>query len=213
MGDPGVDYRRPLCVGDLKDRAIAVTAITLTNGIWDYILFISIAWEVVVMAQKIQTLLGVLVSFLATASVAQAQSSTSRFGDNVCPNQMELGAEYSLTHSDVYSAKYFSLVAGGSLDLSRCPNVPGVGYIISKPDFSIRYMAKPGQRLKVNVNARCDTVLLINSPTNEWHWNDDTNGVDPEIWLTHSVNGYYDIWVGTITTANCDAEVRLESFE
>jgi len=165
------------------------------------------------MAKKTQTLLSVLVSFLVTASLAQAQSSTSRFGDNVCPNQMELGAEYSLTHSDIYSAKYFSLVAGGSLDLSRCPNVPGLGYVISKPDFSIRYMAKPGQRLKVNVNARCDTVLLINSPSNEWHWNDDTNGVDPEIWLTHSVNGYYDIWVGTITTANCDAEVRLESFE
>ena len=114
------------------------------------------------MAKKIQTLLGVLVSFLVTASVAQVQSSTSRY-DNVCPNQMEMGTEYSLTHSDVYSPKYFSLVAGGSLDLSRCPNVPGVGYIISKPDFSIRYMAKPGQRLKVNVNARCDTVLPTNT--------------------------------------------------
>lgn len=165
------------------------------------------------MSMKMNRGFGVLVMFLASLAVASAQSSTSRFGDSVCPNQMELGNEYALTHSDIYSAKYFSLVAGGSLDLSRCPNVPGVGYIISKPDFSIRYMAKPGQRMKVNVNARCDTVLLINSPDNQWHWNDDTNGVDPELWLTHSINGYYDIWVGTIGTANCDAEVRLESFE
>ena len=131
---------------------------------------------------------------------------------SVCPNQMDMGTEYSISHDDIYAAKYFDVTAGGELNLSECPNVPGHGYIIESPDYSIEYDAKSGQSIKIGVNADCDTVLLVNNPENEWYFDDDTNGLQPEITLSHRRNGYYDIWVGTVDTVTCDAEIRLESF-
>ena len=148
------------------------------------------------------------------ASTCDAEIRLESFNSSepVCPDQMGMGSEYNINHADIYSAKYFDVTAGGDLNLANCPDVPGVGYIIENPDFSINYNAKSSQSIKINVNAECDTILLVNTPTNEWYWDDDTNGLQPEIVLSHSANGYYDIWVGTVDASSCNAEIRLESF-
>ena len=146
---------------------------------------------------------------------ASAQSSTSRFAtQSTCPDQKAMGAEYyDISHDDIYSAKYFDVTAGGDLNLVNCADVPGLGYIVETPDFSIDYTASEGQSIKISVNAECDTILLVNTPADEWYWDDDTNGLQPEMVLTHANDGFYDIWVGTVDQSTCDAEIRLESFE
>ena len=51
--------------------------------------------------------------------------------------------------------------------------------------------------LSFYVEAREDTVLLVNSPDAEWHCNDDFSGLNPAVVFENPLEGQYDIWVGT----------------
>lgn len=61
------------------------------------------------------------------------------------------------------------------------------------------------------VESAADTVLLVNDPRAEWHHNDDTNGLNPEITISNPSEGRYDIWVGTYVAAD-RAPATLRSF-
>jgi hypothetical protein len=51
--------------------------------------------------------------------------------------------------------------------------------------------------LSFYVEARDDTVLLVNTPDGEWHCNDDFSGLNPALTFDAPREGQYDIWVGT----------------
>jgi hypothetical protein len=54
------------------------------------------------------------------------------------------------------------------------------------------------------VEARDDTVLLVNTPDGEWHCNDDYSGLNPALTFEAPQEGQYDIWVGTYSATNGD---------
>ncbi len=106
------------------------------------------------------------------------------------------------------------VTAGGNIDLGLCGSIPGHGFIIQSPDFTIGYNnLNMGRDLEIRVNGSCDTVLLVNDANGQWHFSDDENGTfNPSMRLPNAPSGSYDIWVGTFSQGNCGATMSMETF-
>ncbi|MFN4098571.1 MAG: peptidase S1 [Pararhodobacter sp.] len=130
-----------------------------------------------------------------------------------CPSYAQNGAPLSFTAESAYIPQAVPVIAGGDLDLSTCAQVPGVGYIVQNPDFTMQYNdLGMGRALEIRVQASCDTVLLVNTTQGAWLYNDDANGIDPGLRIEHAPGGQYDIWVGTYGPQTCDAQLQIETF-
>ena len=130
-----------------------------------------------------------------------------------CPSYAQSGAGLSYDAEQAYAPQSTTVIAGGDLDLSTCAEIPGVGYIIENPDFTMQYDALDmGRALEVRVEGDCDTVLLVNTATGEWLFNDDTNEMNPALRIENAPSGQYDIWVGTYGTDTCEATMTVETF-
>jgi len=130
-----------------------------------------------------------------------------------CPSFAQSGAPLSFTAESAYIPQAVSVIAGGNLDLGTCAEVPGVGYVVQYPDFTMQYNdLGMGRALEIRVRASCDTVLLVNTAQGQWIFNDDTNGIDPALRIERAAGGQYDIWVGTFGTQTCDAQLQIETF-
>ena len=112
-----------------------------------------------------------------------------------------LGDPYYGTAELGSSASSFSqdILAGGSFDLSDM-NDAYEGFISSVPDLQLTYEASNSElNFKVEVeNGEDDPVILIFSPSGEFHFNDDgdENGYSSEITIEEPESGNYAIWVG-----------------
>ena len=84
------------------------------------------------------------------------------------------------------------LIAGNVVD--NC-----AGFVAEAPDVRITYEAGSQYPLRVFVEGRADTTLLINQPDGQWLCNDDRveGDLNPEIFFAQPMAGQYDIWVGT----------------
>ncbi|MDG4650484.1 trypsin-like serine protease [Roseibacterium sp. SDUM158017] len=95
---------------------------------------------------------------------------------------------------------WVSLLAGGSLRAEYTDQSSGgacAGYFAEAPDFRIVFTDGEGLPLSFYVEAREDTVLLVNAPDGAWHCNDDASGLNPAVSFETPLAGQYDIWVGT----------------
>jgi len=141
---------------------------------------------------------------LALPAIASAQA---------CPDYSVSGYGLSYTAETAYLPQSTSVVAGGDIDLSACGSVPGMGYIVQNPDFTMQYNdLGMGRALEIRVDAACDTVLLVNGADGQWYFNDDTAGLNPAIRLSGAPSGQYDIWVGTLGADTCEAVMTVETF-
>ncbi|WP_157939435.1 hypothetical protein [Gracilimonas amylolytica] len=108
----------------------------------------------------------------------------------------ELGNSASSVSQDI--------LAGGSFDLSEM-NGDYEGFISSVPDLQLTYEASNSElNFTVEVeDGADDPVILIFSPSGEFHFNDDgdENGYNSEITIENPESGNYAVWVG-----NYDAE-------
>lgn len=130
-----------------------------------------------------------------------------------CPNFGTPGAALSYTAEQVWVPKASSVVAGGDIDLVQCLDVPGEGHIVETPDFTLQYQAlNMGRALEFRVEGECDTVLLVNAANGEWLFNDDADGLNPAVRIPAAGDGQYDIWVGTLGSELCAAQLIVESF-
>ena len=130
-----------------------------------------------------------------------------------CPSYAVSGAPLNYTAESAYIPQSVGVVAGGTLNLSACGSIPGVGYIVENPDFTMQYTdLGMGRQLEFRVTAACDAVLLINAADGQWYFNDDANGSNPALRLSVAPSGQYDIWVGTFDTMPCDASLTVETF-
>ena len=130
-----------------------------------------------------------------------------------CPSYAEHGAPLSYTAETVWVPQSTTVIAGGDQDLSTCAEVPGAGYVIENPDFTLSYDdLGMGRALEFRVTGACDTVLLVNSATGEWAFNDDTNEMHPVVRINNAPSGQYDLWVGTFGPDTCEATLTVESF-
>jgi hypothetical protein len=87
------------------------------------------------------------------------------------------------------------LVAGGPVDIS---DLGYYGLVAEAPDFDLWYEAGSFSLTIRMDDTDGDTLLLINDPNGAWHFNDDYDGLDPQITFRNPDSGLYNIWVGTV---------------
>ncbi len=88
-----------------------------------------------------------------------------------------------------------NITAGGTQDLGRC-GLNAAGFVPSAPDFDL-YWNGAAEQITIAVEARADSVLLVNAPDGSWHYSDDYRGANPAITFYNPSAGLYDIWVGS----------------
>lgn len=144
-----------------------------------------------------------LVAVLASSGASVAQS---------CPDWSMTGAQIAYAAADIATPQSVPVVAGGNVDLAQC-GLGGWGYVITQPDFDLTVTDNSSHSdIEIRVTAECDTVLLVNDANGQWHFNDDTNGLNPAVRLSDAPAGAYDIWVGTFSTQTCQAMLELQSY-
>lgn len=145
------------------------------------------------------------VFLMALAAPAAAQQ---------CPDWRQNGAGINTDAETLWSPRSWQVTAGGTLNLSNCAAVPGIGFVTAPPDFTVTYDARNlGHALDFRVEAQCDTVMLINDAGAHWHFSDDEDGtINPRVRLGDAQSGVYDVWVGTFGQRNCPATLVLETF-
>ena len=99
-----------------------------------------------------------------------------------------------------------TLTAGGSIKTK----LGGVTAHVSKaPDFKLHYTAG-SYPLRIYVESKGDTTLLVNLPDGTWVANDDRGrDKNPQIFIEKPKSGRYDIWVGTFGPKNVDATLKI----
>jgi len=137
-----------------------------------------------------------------------------------CPDYSMSGATYHLTGAQLYTEQRYSVRAGGSINIQNCRNVNpqtdrGRGYVTQPPDFTFNLSGMGAYSLVISTVSDCDSILLINTGTATWYYDDDDNPssvLDARINLTRPTNGWLDVWVGTHDGQYCDAVLSMETF-
>lgn len=131
---------------------------------------------------------------------------------SACPDPQQSGAALAFGSGALWVPQARAVLAGGWADLAECPQ-PGVGHVATAPDFTLRFSGNAaGRDLLIRVEGACDTVLLVNDPAGRWHFDDDTDGLDPALSFPTAAEGVYGIWVGTFAERLCRAQMVLETF-
>lgn len=131
-----------------------------------------------------------------------------------CPELSQGGVALSYSSDALYTPRSQNVLAGGGVDLAQCGALPGIGFVGLGPDFTLSYEAGAGRALSISATSDCDTVILVNGPSGAWEFDDDSAGnLDPMVWFDTAASGRYDIWVGTVADALCDATLTLETFD
>lgn len=135
-----------------------------------------------------------------------------------CPDFTQSGDTYALSGETMYQPVAFDVVAGGENSIVACGIVPlsdqGDGSVAEAPDFTFNITGMSRYRLDISVVSECDSVLLINSASVGWYYDDDDNGNgDAKIVLNRPLDGWLDVWVGTFDGSYCDAVLTLETFD
>lgn len=137
---------------------------------------------------------------------------------SACPDYRLSGEVYQLTGDQLWSPKMYNVRAGGSINIRDCPNVrprtdQGRGFVVTRPDFTFNLSRMERYSLVVSVVSECDSVLLLNTGSASWYYDDDDNGnLDAKVILNSPSNGWLDVWIGTYNGDYCDAMLKLETF-
>lgn len=153
-------------------------------------------------------------AFLLSIGVLLLGSATV----SACPDWTQSGDRFALTGDELFREQSFPVIAGGDTNVQGCGNVDpqtdkGAGYVMARPDFTFDLTGLSGYRLVAMVESECDSILLVNTATANWYYNDDDAGsLDARIDLTSPTDGLFDIWVGTHNGEYCEAVLSLETF-
>jgi hypothetical protein len=99
-----------------------------------------------------------------------------------------------------------NVLAGGNVDLS---SLGYYGNVAEAPDLDLYYDAGPFSLYIYVSQADADTVLLVNDPSGNWHYNDDYMGLRAGIEFSFPESGLYNIWVGTWGGSMVDATIAI----
>lgn len=153
-------------------------------------------------------------TLIATAGLALAVLTAGSAMAQQCPEWQLNGIPITTDADTAWVPQQFPTYAGGAVDLTACPSVPGVGRVTAAPSFSLTYDARNmGRDLEFRVQSDCDTTLLINDASAQWHFNDDSDGtLSPRLRLANAISGRYDLWIGTFGGQSCQATLIAETF-
>lgn len=150
-------------------------------------------------------------SAFATALVFAASAGWAQS----CPD-WRLGGQIVTTDAETaWVPQSFAATAGGPVNLAACGEVQGAGFITAAPTFSVTFDDRGmGRDLDFRVDAQnCDTTILVNDATAQWHFNDDSdNTLNGRVRLSAAPSGRYDVWVGTYGPQSCAANLVVETF-
>lgn len=97
----------------------------------------------------------------------------------------------------------------GGMDENMVDGEGCTGYIdASAPSVDLNFDTDGGLPLKIYVRSSYDTVILINTPSQEWLCNDDMDGVQAGVLFDDPESGNYNIFVGTYSPVE-DGETAL----
>lgn len=140
-------------------------------------------------------------------------------GALACPSWANNGQQAILSGPDLAgNGRSFAVAAGGTERLTGC-GIPfgsdqGDGYVTRDPDFTFDISGMSGRKLVLSTYSECDSVLVINTGTESWFYDDDDNGdsaLDARIVLSRPRDGIYDVWVGTHDGSVCDAFLVVQT--
>jgi len=144
-----------------------------------------------------------LLSLLAVGSVLGVGQARAQAPD---PNATPNFGSVTLKLGFIPDPFTKTLTAGGSIKTK----LGGVNAHVGKaPDFRLHYTAG-NSPLRIYVESKGDTTLLVNLPNGTWIANDDGGaGKNPQITFAKPQSGRYDIWVGTFGTNVENATLKI----
>lgn len=107
-------------------------------------------------------------------------------------------------------------VAGGTADAgSRNLGYDCIGYVERAPDYRVNWTGNQGElTFAFTANdPNADTTLIINDQNLSWFCNDDADGRNPRVVIPQSVNGQYDIWIGSLNGVSYDGLLSVTELD
>ncbi len=132
---------------------------------------------------------------------------------SACPSWNYTGQTYTFSGQQLSQPRNFSVVAGGQNALLSC-GFQNAGYVTTPPDFSFGLNGLAASGVTFSVVSGCDAVLLVNTATTTWFFDDDSNGnLDPRLTISggQHLNGRVDVWVGSYNGQYCNATLTLQA--
>lgn len=139
---------------------------------------------------------------LAAAGLAIAAITASAPAAQACPsyNNPTVFGSANIPANFLPDPWVRNVTAGGRVSLFDC-GFDRPGFVVSRPDFRFFYSGtSPTGQLTIALEARSnvDTILLVNTPDGNWHWNDDYRGsTNSALTFTNPMQGQYDVWTGS----------------
>ncbi|MGY6536731.1 MAG: TadE/TadG family type IV pilus assembly protein [Pararhodobacter sp.] len=144
-----------------------------------------------------------------------------------CPDPRISAPWLTIFNTDLSSPLTIQRRAGGSTQLTGCPDIDGVGFINASPHLVLRYdnegQSGTNRRLRLLMNdgnrgRSCDTTLLVRDPSGQWWFNDDISNswwstdLNARLNMGNAETGVYHIWIGTWNGSGCDADLIIERY-
>jgi hypothetical protein len=130
----------------------------------------------------------------------------------ICPNPNMVGPSLTLVGAQLLQPQAYMASVGGPHDLSNCPGLDAWGTATEAPSFTLYLSQMDGYTLTTDIASDCDPVLLMRDAFGQWHFNDDTNGLQPQLALNgSSLNGRVDIWVGGFGSSACQGSITFRT--
>lgn len=228
FASPALTATQQQTLQDLLDAALTQPYVTVEDGRLRSSLQASTE-QILVNGEPLVTGNDLLAAATALADPAAAQAATAPAEPGpaapggkslapataaLCPDLSQSGTALSYTSDALYTPQTLKVFAGGTADIALCANLPGRGYVTLAPDYTLAFSGNGlGRALEVRLESDCDSVLLINDPVADWHFDDDSNGgTDARIRFEAADEGSYDLWIGSYDDEGCNASVTLETF-
>ena len=154
---------------------------------------------------------GLLLPLLLTAAPALA-----------CPDMTVWGDRYKASGTELRDPLVIPLTAGGDVALEDCdipfhnPPATVIGKVMTGPDVSLSLTGLRGKRLAFSTQTECDSVLVLNTGSRNWYYDDDDNqssGLAAQIVLTRPAgDGVYDLWVGSADGESCEGKLIVQTY-
>ena len=130
-----------------------------------------------------------------------------------CPNPALIGPSLTLTGAQLMTPQgYVANVTGGQ-DLNSCNiNTFATGSASQTPQFTLNMSGMSGMTFVAELDTPCDPTLLIHDAFGQYHFNDDSNGLNSRLEIDgSSLNGQVSVWVGTWSGEQCTGTITFSA--
>ena len=107
-----------------------------------------------------------------------------------------------------YPEYQITVYAGGDIDgadiQSGC-----VGMVGETPQLALTLTVPPSAYLVIRATSPGDVSLAVNGPDGRWYCDDDSQELNPQIFLPGAASGQYNIYVGAVGAEDQGRETEL----